>query len=231
MGRIREYAEMSGDPFSFRRPKWARKLTIKKVARAAAPFARFIPGIGSAMEVARGYGFAAGDPKRKSAGAGPKKKAQVKAVHRAQKSGGHVIKGPQKRRPSHNMKKIGGALGQILVDNAGNIASAAGSAYDQYHGGHTEFFPKGTAQMPGGMPTLPGMPGAHRGFGGHRRSMNMSNVKALKRGIRRVEGFQKLAKSVFKAFPAMKHGAGLAPAARAHGGHKAGCRCVACKHR
>jgi hypothetical protein len=64
--------------------------------------------------------------------------------------------------------------------------------------------------------------------GGHRRRQNPANVKALRRSLRRVEGFQKLVKSVERAYPRL---ARSTHHSHAHGGHKPGCKCVACKHR
>lgn len=67
-------------------------------------------------------------------------------------------------------------------------------------------------------------------FGGHRRRINATNVKALKRGLRRVEAFEKVVASVHKAYPRLKHT--HATHHRSHRrpkGHKPGCGCVACR--
>lgn len=40
--------------------------------------------------------------------------------------------------------------------------------------------------------------------GGHRKTMNPANVRALRRSLRRVEGFEKLVKRIEKAFPRMR---------------------------
>lgn len=59
--------------------------------------------------------------------------------------------------------------------------------------------------MAGQLGFQPPSPGALKGlraFGGKRRTMNVANVKALRRGIRRLEGFKSLVKRVDKMLPA-----------------------------
>jgi len=170
------------------------------------------------LEVARSYGYEVGDPgtvpKRKGAASGPRAKAAKKRAKRATKrAGGEPRTGPQKRRPRGGSRgggrerpkfDITGALGEFA--RGGGLEAAAGA------------FRPGK----GGMRAL--------GFGGRRRAVNPGNVKALRRSLRRVDSFAKLARKV------QKDAAGILrhvdrPRAASMGrtrGHKAGCRCVVC---
>lgn len=161
------------------------------------------------MAFIRQYGMA-GDPgprpaaKRKSAGAGPKAKAnrkrQVRA-QRAKRAGQGAPKGPGKKGKKSSfdlgalVKKYGpGALdlAQQFVPGGGvasklglNVSSLIpGSAMDQ---------------------AVAGLPAAvhARMLGKHgRRTRNPANVKALRRALGRVEGFGRLVKRVNKMLPA-----------------------------
>lgn len=235
MAFIREYAELSGDPFSFRIPKRLRKL---KVGRALAGVAgHLIPGVGAAVDFARGYGLMAGDPKRKSAAKGPKAKAQAKAVHRAKKASGQHVSGHAKRRGKGGL--TGGAVLDIIKQHGGEAIRGATelgkavltrgpiSAAGGMIGG--EFDPP-----PGVVPiALPGGRVAHmRVAGGHRRTINAANVKALRRAGRRFEAFAKLVKTAAKHTPGLKYSLGMHHGgghARGRRGHKPGCKCVACR--
>lgn len=124
-------------------------------------------------------------PRRKSAAAGPRAKAARKRVVRGQRAtrATHgAPKGPGKK------KARGIDLGQIASSDrvqaaiaqlrGGNLAGAAGSA----------IFGSGKA-------------GHAMGGGGHRRTINPSNVKALRRSLRRVERFGQLVSRVNKMLP------------------------------
>lgn len=170
-------------------------------------------------------------PKRKQAAAGPKAKAQRKAAvrqNRAARKGGFDGK-----KFAAGAKKFGKAalgFGQAalpyaleLVPGGGLVRGAARGAgaiaKQMNQGGLPDFqMPKG-----GRMP---------RGFGGgHRRTMNPANVKALKHSLRRLEGFAKLVKRVEKMMPkGTRHAihGHSAPASRMRN-HKAGCKCVGCR--
>ncbi|HEV8266062.1 MAG TPA: hypothetical protein VGQ06_14025, partial [Gemmatimonadales bacterium] len=250
---------------------------VVKVARVAAPFAGFIPGVGPlanrllsiaaahgvspdvAVEFARSYGIDMGDPddydteeagmgmsgymgddyeldymgdpapkparKRKGAASGPRAKAEKKRAKRRERS-----------------QRKGDSLGTKIGKSIGVGAKATAAALP----GLLEAFKSGgptgaMAHMAGGVPTnaedaalaemaaaLGGRKGA-RGFGGKRRTMNPANVKALRRGIRRIEGFQHLVKRVNKMFPAMRGHATTSSSPRRSKGHRAGCGCVVCK--
>lgn len=263
MGFIREYAALSGDPFSFRMPKKLRKKlklpkairkfqpgrALKSIASIAAPM---IPGVGSALGFARAYGMAPeemqqpvavepeevyavpepeyqedplqrllellgiGDPggkvaRRKTAAAGPRTKAKAKATKRAKRAAGvtPIAGGGKLTKPSQRGSKPGGvdwsqareAMGRELVK--GNVVGAIASRL-------------GLGQGRGGA----------LGLGGKRRSMNPTNVRALRRSIRRLEGFQKVVKRVEKMLPrSARHVVGSAPARR----HKSGCKCATCR--
>ncbi len=63
--------------------------------------------------------------------------------------------------------------------------------------------------------------------GGFRRKRNFANVRALRRAIGRLEGFERIVKSVEKAYPRIRRATHHYSA----GGHRAGCRCAVCKRR
>lgn len=191
------------------------------------------------MSFARMYGYDdwSGDPKpvpkRKQAASGPKAKAKRKAnvrQNRAAKKGG--ARGPDWQKIGAQAKRFGkGALdvgGKVLpyalelVPGSGIARAgirAAGSMM-QRPGAEDFALPAGGFAMPRGK-RVPG-------FGGKRHTMNPTNVKALKRSIRRLEGFQKVVKRVAKMLPpAARHT--LTGSAPSHRGHKAGCKCFGCK--
>lgn len=239
-GRMRDLMDDVGDPR--RKRGFFRRLKKFKFGRALGGIARagvgFVPGVGPiasrVLEMVGDpgddeddYDFI-GDPgrkakRRKMAGAGTKAKAAKKRKGRRQKG---------KRRPSGTPIDFGklaeAAIGSIPV--AGGIAQ---ELISQVRGGGAA----GEAAAAELLPQLGAMPGK-RGRGlrmpgmfGKRRGMNPANVKALRRGLRRVEGFEKLVKRVQKAYPrlrAMSSGGGGGARAR---GHRAACRCVACKAR
>lgn len=224
MGFIREYAA-AGDPFKFRLPKFVRKFqpgrALARVARVAAPFlpgvggiaAQFIPDEGGGGECgdpegfARAYGWDMGDPgprakkvpKRKAAAAGPKHKAARKRDARAVKS--MSVGGILKKNLKGALKQTGGLVGSFVK---GGYAQA-GLDYLQERLGGGGQAPAGVVDFgtPGFAPG-PTMRGARvpriNPYTGQpmraRRSINVTNVKALRRSMRRVEGFGKLARRV-----------------------------------
>jgi hypothetical protein len=252
MAFIREYAAMSGDPFSLRIPKKLRKMKIGRGLAKLAPFASLIPGVGplagglltgltsrvaaarkrfpivqavadqfgmdedTVLDFARSYGLDMGDTanKRKAAGSGPKAKAAKKAQARATP---HKV-----AKPSHGhqgrLQQAAAATGEIIHKATGG--DPAGAMLAMLKGGLSP------------VPPLPGIAGAMRahGFGGHRRSMNPANVKALRRSLRRVEGFETLVKRIEKAYPRLRRHSS-AGGGGGRRGHKSGCRCVACRGR
>lgn len=232
MAFIRQYMAEAGDPGRFKLPKRLRKL---KVGRALGSIARvavgFVPGVGplasklsslleraraagvpeerlaQAADLARSYGIEVGDPgpapkpanKRKRAGAGTKAKAKAKAKGKP--------KGPG----------LGGIIGS-------NLANAAGSTVqlgkDLTSGDFTSAF----AKILHGGPKTSELAAAFGGKG-HRRHMNPANVHALRRSIRRVEGFEKLARKVLGS-KMYRH---RAQSVRHGAGHRAGCKCAVCR--
>lgn len=250
MAFIRQYQArdaMAGDPFRFRIPKKLRKLKVgKALGKVARVASGFIPGLGGiaaqmlapeqaaavaeAAQIpapdaedaqsalldqyrafARSYGYDfGGDPgrgkttKRKAASAGPKVKAAAKADKRAAKASGAAPKahgssarGPKESGLAHAAKGVGSVVLGGLKDVpflGGAIGGAQGFNWKQ------------------------------AGGGGGRRSMNPANVHALRRSLRRVEGFEKLVKRIEKQYPRLKRA--THPASRAHG---KGCRCASCK--
>ena len=175
---------------------------------------------------ARSNGWDMGDPKvrkGKMAGAGPKAKAtrkansrQAKATGATPKSSGSSArgKGPSWDSLARNFVGAASSMGGTAMRalKGGGVQSVAQEAFD-FH------LPKAGGSGAGIMVR-------HAGGGG-RRSMNVTNVHALKRGLRRLEGFEKLVKRIEKQYPRIKRATGHASSGRP--GHKAGCRCVACK--
>lgn len=226
MAFIREYAD-AGDPFSLRRPKrWRKWKPGKSLQRLGGSILRALPVVSQATEFARGYGFDLGDPgkppkaqkRRKSAGAGPKHKAEKKAQRRHEKAASHAAGAAPRRKG----KKGGGVDWASVARAAGGFIEAAPPIVGQ-------FVPTGIAeelQQTGMPPGIAGKFGRMPGMG-HRRAMNPSNVKALRRSLRRLEGFEKLVKRIEKAYPRMRHHGG--GGVRATRGHRAGCRCAVCK--
>lgn len=216
--------------------RWARRLRMPKSIRHFKPGKALMhAGLGliPGVSTARDLGLFAGDPKpkRKAAGSGPKAKHQAKAHKKATSHAAHSHAAKHSTR-----KKIGKALG--------HVGSVLGEAYRNYHGDApgTQYFPQAGGGGDDDAPPVPiaGADGtvhmlhpAHAralGIGGRarHRKVNPANVKALRRGIRRLEGFQKLVKSVEKAYPRLRGAAHSHSHAK---GHKAGCKCVACRHR
>lgn len=253
MAFIREYAA-AGDPFRLRMPKGLkraftppralRKLQVRDIAHVAAPALGLIPGVGTAMNFARSYGYDLGDPapkpghRRKGAAAGPKHKAEKKAQKRAAKGAQHVVHGKAPKKGKKKGKGLGatlagldyGALAQAAASGIPIAGGVASELIGQMHGG--------AAQPGAGGPdfgtfdagAVAGHIGAHgaHGFGHKRRSMNPANVHALRRSMRRMEGFERLVKRVaphlLTAHKSHRHHSST-------GGHKAGCRCAVCKRK
>ena len=144
--------------------------------------------------------------KRKIAAAGPKAKAAAKKKNR----GLELLAGGL----SAGGRAVGAALPGLLeaFGRGGPKGAMAHMA-----------LPGLGATMPGMIPAIPGV----RGFGRKRRSMNPANVKALRRGLRRVEGFEKLVTKVHKLYPRLARASAGGRARRA--GHRAGCKCVGCR--
>jgi hypothetical protein len=170
------------------------------------------------VDFARSYGYEVGDPgstpRRKSAAAGPKMKAAKKASKRATKrAGGGGMTGPQKRRPR------GGARGRKVVgpDIAGGLAELAGKVGPE---GLAALTSAASGRRKGSAASAFGM--------GKSRRTNVANVKALRRSLRRVDGFAKLAKKVQKDAAGILRHVDRQPRAVRGRGHKAGCRCVVC---
>jgi hypothetical protein len=221
MGLIRSYSrthgdlDWSGDPGfgkwfkrATRVPKGIRKFQPGKTLASLAPAALgFIPGVGGllsmisqrfrvplnvAQVIAERAGYSSGDPwqnrawmgdpgpakKRKTAASGTKAKAAKKAAKKAE---------PKVSKPS-KAKKAGKAIDWGALGEAATSLLPVGADLAKEVG--RQFGPGVTGADIG----LPSMKGFR--VGGHRRSMNPANVKALRRGLRRVESFERLVKSV-----------------------------------
>jgi hypothetical protein len=242
MGMIRQYMEASGDPFSLRVPKRFRKMKLgRSLGRLAGGVAGFLPGVGTALSFARDYGLMAGDPKgpkRKQAASGPKAKAKRKQAARHERASGAHVSGAAKRRGmghGHIAKGMGGLLtglgqaagsvdwSQVLTKTAGGVpivGAGIEDALEQARGAGGAMANVVPIALPGGGVGHALMP--HR-----RRKTRVINVTALNRAAGRIQKFEKLVHRLTRKGP-LAH----ARPHKAHrGGHKAGCRCVACKHR
>ncbi len=190
------------------------------------------------MAFTRMYGYSPwmGDPKpaggsrRKAAASGPRAKAEKKQdVRNARAQRAPKPNNTPKGRGPSTRKRQGPDIGKLAGQAAGWVGQNAGtlwSAAQQVRNPATamkQFDPSMFAAAAAGI-----HPGRTPGAGGGHRGMNVTNVKALKRGIRRLEGFKKLVKRVDKLLPmgarmASSHGHSRRP------GHKAGCKCVGCR--
>jgi hypothetical protein len=162
--------------------------------------------------------------KRKTAGAGPKHKAEKKREKRkeraARKGGPKFDLAKLGEAAAGGIPFVGGLLSEGITQLKGGAAGTEDAAFAEM------------AQALGGKKgkRLPGMGGPHR-------RVNVTNVKALRRGLRRVEGFAKLAQKVQKdASKILRHvhrdaGSGSARHIGRSRGHKAGCGCVVCSRR
>jgi hypothetical protein len=177
-----------------------------------------------AAEFARGYGYDMGDPGRRrkaprgsstlnKAGAPPSVKASGRKKTRAKKVARAA--GAAARKATQKPKGKGPRI------DWGRLAEAAASGVP-VAGGLIE---EGLRQARGAGAAK--VNGAALGFGrSSRRTMNPANVRALRRSLRRVEGFEKLVKRVEKMYPRMRRAHGSAAAPR---GHKRGCKCATCR--
>jgi len=122
-------------------------------------------------------------PKRKSAAAGPRVKAQRKRVVRSKRAA----------------KGVQGTKGNSALDQLGKLAKSRGAdVLAQLRQGN--FTGAGVQALLGA-----GGKASGGGGGGKRRSINPTNVKALRRSLRRFEGFGNLVKRVNKMLPASHH--------------------------
>lgn len=217
---------MSGDPgrrrgffrHAFKAPRFIRKF---QPGRFAAPLARLgaglLPGGGALMTAADLAGFT-GDPgprrgksaKRKSAGAGTRHKAANKRKARAAKGGGigaalsKLDYGKLGEAAVGAIPFIGAGAQELAAQlRAGGGTSEAldaslpGMSQVITPSGDLGLVPHGTKHR---MPTL-----VHRRIDSWMRrpgrAMNFANVKALRKGVRRIEGFERIVKSVHRAYP------------------------------
>lgn len=166
--------------------------------------------------------------KRKQAGSGPRMKAfrkrsvrQLRLVKQQAMGDPFLGLAPVAVRAA-GQAALGGSFkgaGEALKGMFGKLAGAAKAALPGVgallQGGIPALANmkpmSGTSSSLPFLPGLPGMgsvpgslsPGALRslGGGGKRRTMNVANVKALRRGIRRLEGFKSLVARVDKMLP------------------------------
>jgi hypothetical protein len=176
-----------------------------------------------------------GDPapkaarKRKTAGAGPRVKAQKKKAKRRERAArkGEGFGRKLGKSIGAGARAVGAAIPGLLeaFKSGGPAAAQAYMATSGAGGNEDAALAEMMAAMGGKKPK--GAPGAFR-FGGKRRTINPANVRALRRSMRRVEGFQTLVKRINKAFPALRGQATMRSPRRARG-HRAGCGCVVCR--
>lgn len=211
---------------------------LGRIAAGLGPFASFLPGVGPVLaqlaarfripepvmaQIAMDYGIGTsgagnyeGDPgpprKRKKAASGTKAKAQEKAKKRGAPRTTRKQRGGKKGPTFEIPPGLGDELGALLRQGA-------------------ELIPGPQKELdPDAIVRKFGMP---RGGAGHRRSMNPTNVRALRRSIRRLEGFSRVIKSVRKAARGLRgdlvaaHGGSVVR--RSGRGHKSGCSCAVCR--
>jgi hypothetical protein len=228
MAFIREYAAMSGDPGrrrgffrrAFKAPRFIRKIQPGHLLK---PLAGFVPGGSTILSAAELAGFA-GDPgpkrgkapKRKGAASGPRQKAKKKREHRQKKGGGLGAALGQLDYGALGQAALGAipVVGGVVSELAGQLGRDSGGVPLDLGGGvpiagaSQVMLPDGSAGLvPHGvkhrMPTL-----VHRRVDSWMRrpgrAMNFSNVKALRKGIRRLEGFERIVKAVERAYPRIK---------------------------
>lgn len=187
------------------------------------------------LAFARGYGWQ-GDPVRKKAPIGklakasapPSVHASAKKTNRKKKLRGTADPrgGSAKRRGANIGASVGAGLSAV---GRGLKAGGPAALAALQHADIGALF--GATQAGSRAADVRGLHGFQ--MGGHRRHINPANVKALRRGIRRLEGFEKLVKSVRKAAGGLR-GVVMQPHGVRHykkPGHRAGCRCVACRGR
>ena len=171
-----------GDPGFFRRGRFRLPRRIRGLTSA---IGGLLPGpLGLATTLM-------GDPRKKIKHAALKGKAQ----HKLAKLGKH---GAKKRALHLDLGKLGeAALGAIPV--VGGVAQElAGQLAPQISGGGSA-----AEEAVAALPQLAGLHPAHAakvgralGLGHRRRTMRVTNVHALRRSMRRVTGFAKLARKV-----------------------------------
>lgn len=171
-----------------------------------------------------------GDPsprpakKRKSAAAGPKAKAEKKRAKRQERAG----------RKGGGFGKVAGSIGRAAGAALPSVLEAISKGRGGIGGGPADptasdedFLRQMEAALSGKKPRGAAASGFR--LGGKRRTMNPANVRALRRSIRRVEGFQTLVKRMHKAFPALRGPTTMRSSPRRARGHRAGCGCVVCR--
>jgi len=179
-----------------------------------------------------------GDPapkpakKRKHAGSGPRAKAENKRAKRRERAGrrGDGIGTKIGKSIGTGARAVGAALPGLFEALKSGGPPAAGLYMARTGaGGNEDAALAEMAALLGGKAPRAGKAGAGFRFGGKRRTMNPTNVRALKRSIRRVEGFQSLVKRITKTFPALRGPTTMRGSPRRSRGHRAGCGCVVCK--
>lgn len=169
--------------------------------------------------------------KRKTAGSGPRVKAQKKKAKRKERAArkGESFASKVGKSLGTGAKAVGAALPDLLaaLKSGGPLGGMAHMATAGPGGANAE--DAALAEMMAAMGGKKPKGAAGFRFGAKRRTMNPANVKALRRGIRRVEGFQKLVKRVNKMFPALRGPTTMRSSPRRARGHRAGCGCVVCK--
>jgi hypothetical protein len=188
----------------------------------------------------RGYGYLAGDPgkgkrakssKGASAGrarAGQKKSKKHKGRSSAKPHGPGLDFGKLGQAALGAIPVVGGVAqelaGQLMQKPGEELATVPGGALIPTGDGGVALVPHGRGGRAARQPHM-----AHRKVDAWMvkgsRTMNPTNVHALRRSMRRVEGFEHLVKRVEKMFPRLKR----AHTTHAVSSHKAGCRCKTCR--
>lgn len=172
MAFLRDHQMMAGDPgrHHWKFGRALRKLNMRRFHGLGGALGAFgVPGAGLATSIF-------GDPGRKPLTKGH----SARRGHPAARHG-HVPRAHVAKHGGHHLDvgKLAGAL-------AGGVPIAGGALQE---------LGAQLGVLPGAGATAEplGLPGLH-GFGRRRRSMHVTNPKALRRAMRRVEGFAKLAR-------------------------------------
>lgn len=217
------------------------------LARKAGLTAGDFEDVDELMEWTRTQGYELGDPgkkktpKRKQAAAGGKAKAAKKKETRKEKRKGGGMSGFIK-----GAKKFGGAAARVAGAALESVPGGAGLTQIGRELGIVQDPELAAAAAAAGGANLPvvvpagGMGAMGGGFSPRgkklrltkkgvwtdrkRPAMQVTNTRALRKALTRVEGFGKLAKRVM---PHLFRATG----ARRVGGHKPGCRCITCRRK
>lgn len=244
----------AGDPFRFRLPKFIRKFQPGKFIKKAIPMAAsFIPGVGglvaSGAERLLGGTTSAREPEPApemyAPPAPPPRRYAMRPLPAFDPDEDEEFESPPEPPWMQFLRAYGFDVGdpgrapKSKRKSAGAGPRAKAKAKKNKRRAKLKMVPPGTqpglsldpAELAarfagyatkGGAKLLKGM-----GAGGARRRINPTNVKALRRGVRRLEAFERIVKSVHKAYPRLARATSSSSSRRRS--HRSGCKCFACR--